>query len=182
MHQGTAYRYGAWMPISQNGTGPSTNAPYYGHVMVSKFIGNSTKTQINSIDLNNDFQSAYAAYEDGELARVVLLNLREWNPPGGVNSTNATNPSVQALRPNTTFTLDSVTGYSYATVEIMTAPGALSTKNCTIAGVSYDYELAEGKPVNVTNKGAEVIKPLKNGSFSVDVGSSTGALLTFYKA
>ncbi|KAH8705719.1 glycoside hydrolase family 79 protein [Talaromyces proteolyticus] len=182
MHQGTAYRYGAWMPISQNGVGPSTNPPYYGHTMVSKFIGNSTKTQINNIDLKSDFHSAYAAYEDGELARVVLLNLQEWNPSGGVNATNATDPSVQALRPNTTFTLDSVIGYSYATVELLTAPGALSTKNITMAGVSYDYELAEGKPVKVGNEVAEVIRPQKNGTFSVSVGASTGALLKFYKA
>ncbi|KAL7947074.1 hypothetical protein V8C42DRAFT_343959 [Trichoderma barbatum] len=72
MHQGTGYRYGAWMPIAQNGTGPSTNSPYYGHVTVSKFIGAHPKTRINNHFLNSDFYSAYAAYENERLARVII--------------------------------------------------------------------------------------------------------------
>ncbi|KAM0448772.1 hypothetical protein ACHAO4_008244 [Trichoderma viride] len=175
MHQGTAYRYGAWMPISQNGTGPSTNPPYYGHVMVSKFIGSNPNTRISNIDLNSDFYSAYAAYEDGRLARVVLLNLYEWNPPSSQAEAEA------EAAPSTTFTLSTGRGgIKYATVEVMTAPGALSETNITVAGISYDYDLAEGKPVRVAKQYASVLRPDDKGEVSVPVRDSQAVLLTFH--
>ncbi|KAM0510870.1 hypothetical protein ACHAPE_010459 [Trichoderma viride] len=175
MHQGTAYRYGAWNPISQNGTGPSTNPPYYGHVMVSKFIGSNPNTRINNIDLNSDFYSAYAAYENGRLARVVLLNLHEWNP-----SSSQTEAEAEAA-PSTTFTLStSRGGIKYATVELMTAPGALSETNITVAGISYDYNLAEGKPVRVAKQYESVLRPDNKGEISVSVRDSQAVLLTFH--
>lgn len=174
MHQGTAYRYGAWMPISQNGTGPSTNPPYYGHIMVSKFIGSNPNTRINNIDLHSDFYSAYAAYEDGRLARVVLLNLHEWNPP-----TSDQDETLKA--PSTTFTLSTgQRGIKYVTVELMTAPGALSETNITVAGLSYDYNLAEGKPVRVAKQYESVLRPDKKREISVRLRYSQAVLLTFY--
>ncbi|KAM0257125.1 hypothetical protein ACHAQJ_004590 [Trichoderma viride] len=174
MHQGTAYRYGAWMPISQNGTGPSTNPPYYGHVMVSKFIGSNPNTRINNIDLNSDFYSAYAAYENGRLARVVLLNLHEWNPPSSSQDEASTAPS-------TTFTLSTGQhGIKYATVELMTAPGALSETNITVAGLSYDYDLAKGKPVRVAKQYESVLRPNNKGEITVQARDSQAVLLTFY--
>jgi hypothetical protein len=175
MHQGTAYRYGAWMPISQNGTGPSTNPPYYGHVMVSKFIGSNPNTRINNIDLNSDFYSAYAAYENGRLARVILLNLHEWNPPSGSNQDEA------SAAPSTRFTLSTgQRGIKYATVELLTAPGALSETNITVAGLSYDYDLAEGKPVRVAKQYEGVLRPNNKGEISVNARYSQAVLLTFY--
>lgn len=175
MHQGTAYRYGAWMPISQNGTGPSTNPPYYGHVMVSKFIGSNPNTRINNINLNSDFYSAYAAYEDGRLARVVLLNLHEWNPPSSQAEAEA------EAAPSTTFTLSTGRGgIKYVTVEAMTAPGALSETNITVAGISYDYDLAEGKPVRVAKQYTSVLRPDNKGEISVPVRDSQAVLLTFH--
>jgi hypothetical protein len=176
MHQGTAYRYGAWMPISQNGTGPSTNPPYYGHVMVSKFIGSSDSTQISNIDLHSDYYSAYAAYEDRKLKRVIVLNLHEWNPP---NTTDNNGNGTTTEGPQTTFTVDASAGYKYATVELMTAPGAASTTNITVAGMSYDYEFAEGLPVAVGPKIAQVIYPEMGGKFVLKVRASQAVLLTF---
>ncbi|KAL7920711.1 major facilitator superfamily domain-containing protein [Trichoderma austrokoningii] len=131
MHQGTAYRYSAWMPISQNGTGPSTNHPYYGHIMVSKFIGSNPNTRINNIDLNTE------------------------------------------AAPSTTFTLSTGRGSAkYATVELMTAPGALSETNITVAGISYDYDLAEGKPLRVAKLYESELRPNKQGEIYVSVRDS----------
>lgn len=178
MHQGTAYRYGAWMPISQNGTGPSTNPPYYGHVMVSKFIGSNPNTRINNIDLSSDFYSAYAAYEDGRPARVVLLNLHEWSPP---SNGQADAEAEAEAAPSTTFTLSTGQGgIKYATVEVMTAPGALSESNITVAGISYDYDLAEGKPVRVAKQYESVLRPNNKGEIYVSVRDSQAVLLTFH--
>lgn len=173
MHQGTAYRYGAWMPIAQNGTGPSTNPPYYGHVMVSKFIGGNPKTRINNIHLNSDYYSAYAAYENGRLARVILLNLHEWNPP-------SSDQNGASKAPSTIFTIGTgQQGIKYATVELMTAPGALSETNITVAGLSYDYDLAEGNSVRVAKQYESVLRPNNNGEISVQVRYSQAVLLTF---
>ncbi|KAL7809367.1 hypothetical protein V8C44DRAFT_350543 [Trichoderma aethiopicum] len=161
MHQGTGYRYGAWLPIAQNGTGPMTKAPYYGHVMVSKFIGAHPRTRINNIDLKSDFYSAYAAYEDGRLRRVVILNLHEWSP-GNVAEAEG------SKAPTTIFTISTGNrGIKYATVELMTAPGALSETNITVAGLSYDYNLAEGKPVRVAKQYESVLRPNDKGDITV---------------
>ena len=169
MHQGTSYRYGAWMPIEKDGAGPSTNPPYYGHVMVSKFIGGSGKTRINNINLHSDYYSAYAAYDGGKLTRVLLLNLHEWNPSTGSD------------RPKTTFTLRTPRGFKfkYATVELMTAPGAASTTNITVAGISYDYGRGRGKPVRIGPAIHSVLHP-QDGGVTVDVEASQGIMVTFH--
>lgn len=173
MHQGTGYRYGAWLPIAQNGTGPTTNPPYYGHVMVSKFIGAHPRTRINNIDLNSDFYSAYAAYENGRLTRVIILNLHEWSPGNGAEAEGSEAPT-------TTFTISTGNrGIKYATVELMTAPGALSETNITVAGLSYDYNLAEGKPVRVAKQYESVLRPNEKGDITVQVRHSQAVLLTF---
>lgn len=143
--------------------------------MVSKSIGSNPNTRINNIDLNSDFYSAYAAYENGRLARVVLLNLHEWNP-----SSSQAEAEAEAA-PSTTFTLSTGRGgIKYATVEAMTAPGALSETNITVAGISYDYGLAEGKPVRVAKQYESVLRPDNKGEISVSVRDSQAVLLTFY--
>lgn len=144
--------------------------------MVSKFIGSNPNTRINNIDLNSDFYSAYAAYVEGRLARVVLLNLSEWNPP----SKSQAEAEAEAA-PSTAFTLNtSRSGVNYATVELMTAPGALSETNITVAGISYDYDLAEGKPVRVAKQYESVLRPNSKGDISILVRHSQAVLLTFH--
>lgn len=144
--------------------------------MVSKFIGSNPNTRISNIDLNSDFYSAYAAYEDGRLARVVLLNLHEWNPPS-----NSQAEAEAEAAPSTTFALGtSRGGIKYATIELMTAPGALSETNITVAGISYDYDLAEGKPVRVAKQYEAVLRPSNKGEISVPVRDSQAVLLTFH--
>ena len=141
--------------------------------MVSKFIGAHPNTRINNIDLNSDFYSAYAAYEGNRLARVVILNLHEWNP--------ASSAEAEASRaPSATFTISTGNrGIKYATVELMTAPGALSETNITVAGLSYDYDLAEGKPVRVAKQYESVLRPNSKGDITVQVRHSQAVLLTF---
>ena len=86
---------------------------------MSKFISSSNNTRIDNIDLSSDYNSSYVAYEDGKLARVILLNLYEWNPPSSVGIVTA-----QDTRPQTTFDLQGPVGCNYAKVELMTVPGA----------------------------------------------------------
>lgn len=173
LHQGTSYRYAAWLPIVVNGTGPLVKPPYYGHIFVAKFLGSSTTTQINNVDLASDYYSAYAAYESGKLSRLAILNLHALDPP---NSTSAITD-----RPKTTFNLGTLQGYTSATVELMTAPGATSDTDISVAGVSYDYDKAQGRGVRVGRDVVATIKPEENEPFSVDVEASQAVIVTFYE-
>jgi hypothetical protein len=177
LHQGTSYRYAAWLPIVVNGTGPTVKPPYYGHVFVAKFLGDSSTTQINNIDLGSDYYSAYAAYENGELSRLALLNLHAWDPPNSTNTSTATDH--ESTRPTVTFNLGAIERCSHATVELMTAPGATADTNLTVAGVSYDYDKAQGRPVRVSSDIAAVLTPGKDHTFSVDVGYSQAVIVSF---
>ncbi|KAH8812756.1 glycoside hydrolase family 79 protein [Xylogone sp. PMI_703] len=169
LHQGTSYRYAAWLPIVVNGTGPTVKPPYYGHIFISKFIGSSRNTRINNIDLNSDYYSAYAAYENGKLDRIAILNFHAWDPSDSTS-----------VRPQVKFDLGSIKGYSYATVELMTAPGATADTNITVAGISYDYEKAQGRPVKVGSDIAEIIKPQNGHRFTVNVGHSQAVIVNFH--
>lgn len=176
LHQGTSYRYAAWLPIVVNGTGPTVKPPYYGHIFVSRFIGDSSHTQINNIDLDSDYYSAYAAYEHGKLCRLALLNLHAWDPP---NSNITIYSNGETTRPNVTFDLGVIEGVSSATVELMTAPGATSDTDITVAGISYDYDKDEGRPVRVDADIAAVILPPRGKPFIVDVGYSQAVIINF---
>lgn len=131
------------------------------------------------MDLGSDYYSAYVAYEAGSLSRVAILNLLTWDPP---NSTD-TSSSIDATsdRPRTTFNLGISQGYRSATVELMTAPGATFDTNITVAGMSYDYDLAEGRGVRVGKDTVATLHPGKDGSFSVDVEASQAVIVTFHR-
>lgn len=94
LHQGTSYRYAAWLFIVVNGTVPLVKLPYYEHIFVAKFLGSSTTKQINNIDLNSTYYSAYAAYEYQKLSRVVILNFLAWDAQNSTLSTHAVIPLI----------------------------------------------------------------------------------------
>lgn len=173
LHQGTSYRYAAWLPIPINGTGPLVKPAYYGHVFIARFLGSSDETKIDHLDLDSDYYAAYAAYDSGDLSRLALLNMHTWDP---ANNTDAGTD----IRPKTTFDLGTLNGYESATVELLTAPGATSDEDITVAGVSYDYEKAQGHGVQVGKDIVTTIRPGKNETFSVEVGASEAAIVTFH--
>lgn len=165
-HQGTGYRYASWQPIPINGTGPLTKPPYYGNIFVTRFLGNSGKTRIVNYALNSSANVAYAAYDDGKLARFAFLNFNIYN----LTAANG------APRPNNTFTFPAPDGCQSAEVTLLTAPEATSNSSITIGGYSYDYDLAGGRAVKVA-EGDTTIRPV-DGVFSVDVGASQAVMVT----
>jgi hypothetical protein len=173
LHQGTSYRYASWLPVQVNGTGPYVKPPYYGNAFVARFLGTSG-TQVQNIDLGSDYYSVYTAYESGRLARLAVLNLHEWNPD---NSTT-TSSSSSSSRPTTSFKF-ALPGFKSALVQSLTAPGALYNTSITMAGISYDYHLNQGKGVQVGESGEE-IRPAK-GVFTIDVADSQAAIVSFAK-
>jgi hypothetical protein len=101
MHQGTDYRYAAWQPVATNKTTIGTKPPYYGNIAVAAMLGNLAQhsVQISNLPLPSEFESAYAAYENGRLERIAMLNMREYNYT--VNGTSSIpNPSRPTRRPS----------------------------------------------------------------------------------
>jgi len=81
MHQGTDYRYASWQLIQTNKTTVGTKLPYYGNIAVAAMLGDLTAgaVQIANIPLASPFEAAYAAYVDGKLARIAVINMRAYN-------------------------------------------------------------------------------------------------------
>ena len=161
-HQSSGSPYAAWSPSP-----PTTLAPYYGNMMVAAAVGSAANTSIAYLELGSDdgTLSAYRLYEDGELARIVVLNLVEYTTGSGTRPTKAVKLTVP-------------TCVTEARVERLTAAGADVKTNITLGGVSYDYGLDEGKPVIVNETASqEVVKVSTPGTLTVSLQDTEGVVL-----
>jgi Glycosyl hydrolase family 79 C-terminal beta domain len=144
MHQGTDYRYAAWQPIPTSNTTIGTKPPYYGNIAVASMLGDLTTTNVSitNIPMAGEFESAYAAYVNEQLARVAVINLVEYNYTTGVGT-----------RPTVTYNISIPSAYagSSAGVQRLMANGSNAITGITWDGYSYNWELDEGKPVLLTN-------------------------------
>lgn len=161
-HQSSGSPYAAWWPSP-----PTTCAPYYGNMVVAAAVGSSSSTTISWLDLGSDdgTLSAYELYDDGELARIVILNMIEYKTGSGT-------------RPSQSFTLTVPSSVTEASVERLTAAGADVKTDITFGGVSYDYDLGQGKPVVVNQTAAqETVKASTPGTLKVTLQASEGVVL-----
>lgn len=183
MHQGTDYRYASWQPVATDKTSIGTKAPYYGNIAVAAMLGNLVvhNTSIANVPLPDERETAYLAYEDGKLARLLVVNMVEYNYTIGGNGTGPVNTSP---RPNITYTFSlSGTDESSARVQRLLANGSDAITGITWDGYSYNHELEQGKPVvlkNVTT--GERVPISSNGSVSVVLPYSSAAILTFLES
>ncbi|SMR57561.1 unnamed protein product [Zymoseptoria tritici ST99CH_3D1] len=179
MHMGTNYRYQSWQPIDTDKDSIGTKAPYYGNVAVAAFLGDLTCSapSIINIPLPTELEAAYAAYEEGELRSMIVINL---------NAYNATDYNTEYItgfpRPLQTYSFD--LGASSAGKEIslqrLIANGSDAISGITYDGYSYNYELDEGKPVllqNVTR--GETVAVDGNGKVRVEVPWSSAVVMKF---
>ncbi|KAG0645276.1 Beta-glucuronidase [Hyphodiscus hymeniophilus] len=166
-HNSATSPYAAWSPSTSP---PTTNAPYYGNVMVASAVGLLPDRSIAYLDLGNNDErtSAYTIYSGSNLVRVVILNMVEYL------STSST------ARPTSTFSVNVPKSVKGALVERLTAAGADALSGITIGGLSYDYSRAEGKPVLVNAKAALEEVSVKNGVLSVTLQASEGAVLHLF--
>ncbi|KAJ5939579.1 hypothetical protein N7466_002713 [Penicillium verhagenii] len=144
-HQGLNYRYASWQPISSEGQPPTTRPPYYGHIMVATAIGHSDNSRIVNIPLQNDTEAAYGIYEGDQLSKLVVVNL------------NAFNQSTTADRPSRDYEFKIPSHHQQATLKRLIAPGSDALTNITFGGVSYDYDLKQGRPVTMDSH-EEIVK------------------------
>ncbi|KAI0908507.1 glycoside hydrolase family 79 protein [Ustulina deusta] len=116
MHMGTNYRYASWQPVTTDLTVAGTKAPYYGNVAVAAFLGNlriepvriahlelgGSDADANATETETEVgvkDSAYAAYVDDALARIMVVNMRAYNYTlNGTGDLDAPNPAPRAER------------------------------------------------------------------------------------
>lgn len=176
MHQGTDYRYAAWQPVDTAKTTKGTKAPYYGNIAVAAMLGDLTrnKVQISNIPLSTDTEAAYAAYDNGRLARILVLNLREYNYT--VNGTSDVLNPVK--RPSQTYTFQLAEHLSgEAKIQTLYANGSDAITGITWDGTSYNYELDNGKPVRLRNVTIGEKVPVRAGKVSLEVQDSSAVIL-----
>ena len=169
MHQGTSYRYASWLPVKVNDTAPHVRPPYYANIFVSRFIGSSGNTRVANFPLDDHVNVAYAAYDNDKLARIVFLNMKEYN------ATKIDGGRVEC-RSSTTFRFPAPAGHRQVRVAKLHAPHAHEFTDITIDGVSYSYANGLGKPVKVRDD-AKIIEA-KDGEFAVKVEASGAVMIT----
>jgi hypothetical protein len=180
MHQGTDYRYASWQPVSTAMTSIGTKAPYYGNVAVAAFLGNLTAAPVRvaNIPLSYSYESAYASYASGKLAKLVVVNMREYNYT--VNGTSKIPNPVKRPQLRYTFKLPS---YCASTGEVMVqrlmANGSDAISGISFGGYSYNYELDLGRPVKLKNITASERLLAKKNMVSVVVPDSSAVILIF---
>lgn len=147
----------------------ATRPPYYGQIMVAKALGQSTDMRIRNLALEGDTNAAYALFDGGRLARVVVLNMRVFESGG-----------ASGERPSALYRFrvpGAVPDGSKVKVDRLMAAGSDAEEGVTFGGVSYDYGLQQGKPV-VVDEGEEGVT-VQDGVVAVDVPDSSAVLLSF---
>jgi hypothetical protein len=181
MHQGTNYRYASWQPIQTNITTKGTKPPYYGNIAVAAMLGNLVESEVKIVNLPTTSgsveESAYAAYVDGKLQRVAVVNMREYNYT--VNGTSSVlNPTPRPTQ-NYTFAVPEDCASEWVSVMRLYANGSDAISGITFDGWSYNYELDNGKPVRLHNVTTGEKVKVQGGMVSVGVLDSSAAILEF---
>lgn len=179
MHQGVDYRYESWQPVQTNVTTKGTKAPYYGNIAVASMLGDLThnSVQIANIPLSSELESAYAAYVDGTLERIAVVNMREYNYT--VNGTSSViNPDS---RPTQSYTFQVPEGVSVVDVQRLAANGSDAITGITWDGWSYNWELDNGKPVRLHNVTTGEQVKVQQGIVVLDVDDSSAAIINLVR-
>ena len=176
MHQGTNYRYASWQPVNTSKVTMGTKPPYYGNIAVAAMVspGNQTGANVSilNIPLPSIFEAAYAAYVNGALARILVINMVEYN-----YTTNTSTPNPRPSS-NYSFSVSDVNGIGIKVQRLM-ANGSNAISGVTFDGYSYNYELDNGKPVLLKNVTRGETARITNGVITVGVPDSSVAILNF---
>jgi hypothetical protein len=171
MHQGTDYRYASWQPVSTNKTTIGTKPPYYGNIAVAAALGNIQKSAVRvaNIPLKQSTEAAYAIYSDSTLARLMIINMNQYNYSVSSKSRRPV--------PSYNFTLpESCKGSGI--VQRLIANGSDALSGVSFNGMSWNYELDGGKGQLLGNATKdEVVWVASDGDVSVEVPDSSAALV-----
>ena len=186
MHQGTDYRYASWQPVQTNKTTIGTKAPYYGNAMVAAMLKSNKESddvQVVNLPLSEETEAAYAAYVNGHLARIAVVNLQEYNytisDSDSDSDSLSDSPSASTQRPvaKYSFQIPATLAKSLSVQRLM-ANGSDAITGITWDGWSYNYELQGGKPVRQSNVTiGESLSVSKKGMIEIEVPYSSGAMI-----
>ena len=184
MHQGTNYRYASWQPIQTVNESIGTKAPYYGNIAVASFMGDLTKMQMQVVEIPMPgiYQAAYAGYVNGKLAKLMAIQMNEYNSTTGTY-TSPDGTVATGARPIQTFGFKVPAKYASVkagTVQRLMANGSDAITGITFGGYSYNYELQNGLPVKMDNVTAvESLSVGKGGVIQIQVPYSSAAMVAF---
>ncbi|KAJ6439384.1 glycoside hydrolase family 79 [Purpureocillium lavendulum] len=163
-HQSVGSPYAAWSPVSPMQTKP----PYYGKLAAGTFLAGADKLQVKTLPLGSgsdgDVDSGYGAYVNGDLRRVAVLNLREFDS------------GSQGRRGSQKYTIKVAPRSSWV-VKRLTAPGARDQTNITFNGFAYEAA-SQGTPVRVAGRTTdERVKADGSGNILVTVADSEAVVM-----
>jgi hypothetical protein len=177
MHQGTDYRYASWQPVQTNKTTIGTKAPYYGNAMVAAMLSGdheSDKIRVVNLPLPEETEAAYAAYVNGRLARIAVVNMRQFNYTD--EDTGSVSDLSARLGTKYSFQIPHTSAKTISVQRLM-ANGSDAITGITWDGWSYNYELKSGEPVRQHNVTVGESVAVKEGVVEIEVPYSSGAIL-----
>ncbi|KAF2192591.1 glycoside hydrolase family 79 protein [Zopfia rhizophila CBS 207.26] len=160
-------RHSLWIPQPNlKEAGPQVRAPYYAQPFVADFVGKTVSGErgVVNIELGSPFLSAYAMFEGRNLARIAVLNLREWSP----SSRNGTGrDAIKVSLHGLGKAKDVQVGRLHAAAGTDAGGWDANSKNITWQGQQWSYGIDKGKghgtaktgTVNATDGVAEVTIP-----------------------
>lgn len=132
--------------------------------MVASAVGSSSNTRVVNIPLRKDTESAYAIYDGDKMTKLAIINLQAFNH------------TTHSSRPSRSYSFRVPEQFASAKAERLIAPGSDMSDNITFGGVSYDYDLKQGKPVVTDPK--EETTAIQNGILNIALPDSSAVLLT----
>lgn len=171
MHQGLNYRYAAWQPEETDRVSMGTKAPYYGNAMVAAMLRGGDDVRVVNVPLGQDTEAAYAAYVEGKLARIAVVNMKEYNYTTGEEA-GEERPSAKY-----SFRLPGMHDDEEVGVQRLLSNGSNAVTGITWDGWSYNYELKGGVPVRLDNVTIGETASVDKGVVEIEVPYSSGAIL-----
>lgn len=173
---GTNYRYQSWQPIATEHTTIGTKAPYYGNIAVAAFLGDQRATDIQIAHFplgGTGHEAVYGSYTNQELRKIMVINMNAYNY-------SVAEPSPRGYRVFA-LPLGAELNTRVVTLHRLVANGSDAITGITWDGWSYNYELAEGKPVRLPNVTIGEKLQVQNGLINVPVWDSEAVIVNLEK-
>lgn len=139
---------------------PQVQPSYYAGIVITTLIGTTGSAQLVELTVSDSNVSGYAAFEHGQLVRVVFVNLHAW-----LQSSTGTRPSVHI---DFSFAGAKKTK---ATARRLVIQHADDTKGLTFAGQSYETSDASASG-SVSTESVDLTK-------GVDLRATEAILISF---
>ena len=130
---------------------------------------------IVNLPLSREREAAYASYVKGKLARVIVVNMNEFNATAGNEFVDAYERPVERYSLKLPRGVEGCFG-----LRRLLANGSDAVTGVTFDGFSYDFELDGGFPVRQTNvTSGETVIVGREAVLAIDVPWSSAVIVDF---